>query len=167
MSFRFRRLVREHQNRLFSLAAHLLGNTAEAEDVVQDVLVKLWQHGSGLEAERIRPWCLRVTRNACLDLLRRRRYQMAYVSEAVNGGAVKVETTPLDHLVSADLGQRLRAAIEQLKEPFRSLIVLREVEQCSYQEIGEILELSDQQVRVYLYRARRQLRNRLGSELDD
>ncbi len=167
MSVQFRRLVRRHQHRLFSLAAHLLGNTAEAEDVVQDVLVKLWQHLSSLDAERVRPWCLRVTRNACLDLLRRRRYQMAYVSEAVNGGGVRVEETPLDHLTNAGLGQRLKNAIGDLDEPFRSLIVLRELEECSYKEIGEILDLSDQQVRVYLHRARRKLRHRLGSELDD
>lgn len=167
MSFRFRRLVRANQDRLFSLAAHLLGNTAEAEDVVQDVLVKLWQHQSALAPERVRPWCLRVTRNACLDLLRRRRYQMAYVSEAVNGGGLRVEQTPLDHLTNADLGQRLEAAIGELDEPFRSLIVLRELELCSYREIGQILDLSDQQVRVYLHRARRKLRHRLGSELDD
>lgn len=167
MSLKFRRLVRAHQDRLFSLAAHLLGNTAEAEDVVQDVLVKLWQHLDGLAPERIRPWCLRVTRNACLDLLRRRRYQAAYLSEAVNGGGLKVEATPLDHVAAESLGQRLGEAIGELDEPFRSLIVLRELEECSYQELGEILELSDQQVRVYLHRARRKLRHRLGSELDD
>ncbi len=167
MSLKFRRLVRAHQDRLFSLAAHLLGNTAEAEDVVQDVLVKLWQHSSALDPERVRPWCLRVTRNACLDLLRRRRYQAAYLSEAVNGGGFKVEATPLDHLAAESLGQRLGEAIGALDEPFRSLIVLRELEQCSYQELGEILELSDQQVRVYLHRARRKLRHSLGSELDD
>lgn len=167
MSVKFRRLVRAHQDRLFSLAAHLLGNTAEAEDVVQDVLVKLWQHLAELAPGRVRPWCLRVTRNACLDLLRRRRYQAAFVSEAVNGGATRVEATPLDHAAGESLSQRLGAAIAELEEPFRSLIVLREIEECSYQEMGEVLELSDQQVRVYLHRARRKLRHRLRSELDD
>ena len=102
MKRRFRSLVKEHQGQLFSLAYHLLGQSAEAEDVVQDVMVKLWQHLSGLEAERVKPWLLRVTRNACLDLLRRRRYSQAYVSQAAGGDAVVVSETPLDRLASSD-----------------------------------------------------------------
>ncbi len=167
MKRRFRRLVKEHQGQLFSLAYHLLGNSAEAEDVAQDVLVKLWQHLAGLEAERVKPWLLRVTRNACLDLLRRRRYSQAYVAETVGGEPLAVTETPLDRLSSSDLGQRLAQAIRELDEPFRSLVVLRDVEELNYQEIGQTLDLSDSQVKVYLHRARRKLRKRLGSELDD
>ncbi len=167
MKRRFRSLVKEHQGQLFSLAYHLLGQSAEAEDVVQDVMVKLWQHLSGLEAERVKPWLLRVTRNACLDLLRRRRYSQAYVSQAAGGDAVVVSETPLDRLASSDLGQRLAQAIRELDEPFCSLVVLRDVEELNYQEIGEALDLSESQVKVYLHRARRKLRKRLGSEMDD
>ncbi|MFK7957221.1 MAG: RNA polymerase sigma factor [Lysobacterales bacterium] len=167
MKRRFRSLVKEHQGQLFSLAYHLLGQSAEAEDVVQDVLVKLWQHLSGLEAERVKPWLLRVTRNACLDLLRRRRYSQAYVAQTAGGDAVVVNETPLDRLSSSDLGQRLAHAIRELDEPFCSLVVLRDVEELTYQEIGEALELKESQVKVYLHRARRKLRKRLGSEMDD
>ena len=67
---------------------------------------------------------------------------------------------------SSDLGQRLAEAIRQLDEPYRSLVLLRDVEEMNYREIAEALELSDSQVKVYLHRARRRLRERLGSELD-
>ncbi|MEM9531289.1 MAG: sigma-70 family RNA polymerase sigma factor [Pseudomonadota bacterium] len=167
LQFRFRRLVKKHQSQLFSLAYHLLGQSAEAEDVVQDVLVKLWQHLPELEAARVKPWLLRVTRNASLDLLRRRRYSQAYVTETVNAGPQVVSESPLERLSSSDLGQRLAEAIRQLDEPYRSLVLLRDVEEMNYREIAEALELSDSQVKVYLHRARRRLRERLGSELDD
>lgn len=167
MKRRFRKLVKCHEGQLFSLAYHLLGQSAEAEDVVQDVLVKLWQHLAGLEEQRVKPWLLRVTRNACLDLLRRRRYSQAYVAETVGGESMTVTETPLDRLASSDLGQRLAQAIRELDEPFCSLVVLRDVQEMNYQEIGEALELSESQVKVYLHRARRKLRKRLGSELDD
>ena len=62
MSLRLRRMIRQHQNRLFSLACNMLGSTAEAEDVVQDVLIKLWEHLPNLSADHVRPWLLRVTR---------------------------------------------------------------------------------------------------------
>ncbi len=167
MTRRFRRLVKEHQGQLFSLAYHLLGHSAEAEDVVQDVLVKLWQHLAGLEADRIKPWLLRVTRNACLDLLRRRRYSQAYVSQVASGESMVVSETPMDRLASSDLGHRLVQAIRELDEPFCSLVVLRDIQELSYQEIGEALDLKESQVKVYLHRARRKLRHRLGSEMDD
>ena len=87
---------------LYGYAMNRLKDRHLAEDVVQDVMVKLWQHLSGLEAERVKPWLLRVTRNACLDLLRRRRYSQAYVSQAAGGDAVVVSETPLDRLASSD-----------------------------------------------------------------
>ena len=146
--FRFRRLVKQHQDRLYSLALHMLGNSAEAEDVVQDTLIKLWHQLPNLENERIRPWLLRVTRNA--------------VAAGAEGQAV-VLTTPVEALENANLNERLSAAIGELKEPFQSLIVLREIQGHSYQEIGEALELSTQQVKVYLHRARKKLRECLGN----
>lgn len=167
MKLRFRRLVHKHQRQMFALAYSLLGNSAEAEDVVQEVFIKLWEHLSGLEKSRVKPWLLRVTRNACLDLLRRRRYSQAYAVSVVNGGHATETTTPLDELTTSDLGHRLRDAIRELEEPFQSLIVLRELQDLNYHEIGQVLDLSDAQVKVYLHRARRKLRQALGDELDD
>jgi len=161
MRHRFDGLVQAHKDRLFSLAVHLLGNAAEAEDVVQEVLIKLWDHMDKLDEERIRPWLLRVTRNACIDLIRKRSNQQQYAQAAGAETETMETTTPADALHAADLNEELGAAIGGLDEPFQSLIVLREIEGLSYQEIAEALELNDQQVRVYLHRARRKLRHRL------
>lgn len=161
---RFRRLVKTHQDRLYSVAVHLLGHSGEAEEVVQDSFVKLWERLDELEEGRILPWLLRVTRNACLDLLRRRQVQIAY---AVSNGAERTveERTPADSVGQTHLRRELRSAIEGLDEPFRSLIVLREIEGYAYNDIGEALDLSESQVKVYLHRARRKLRHQLQDSL--
>ncbi|MDX1571341.1 MAG: RNA polymerase sigma factor [Xanthomonadales bacterium] len=161
MKRRFRQLVKMHQDRLYSTAVQLLGHSGEAEEVVQDVFVKLWDHLEELEEARVLPWLIRVTRNACLDLLRRRQVHLAF---AVSGGVDERHvdnSTPAEELGRVRLRDELRAAIDGLDEPFRSLVVLREIEGFSYDDIGTALKLNESQVKVYLHRARRKLRERL------
>ena len=165
MNRRFRKLVKAHQDRLFSLAMHMLGHSGEAEEVVQEVFVKLWEHLARLEEAHVLPWLLRVTRNACLDLLRRRQVHLAY---AVSGSAEDhVELATPDTTLGTDrLRDRLRQAIERLDEPFRSLVLLRDIEGFAYADIGRALELNESQVKVYLHRARRKLRHELEEYQD-
>src|SRR4051812_50216482 len=69
----FEDTAQRYQRRVYSFARYLLSNREEAEDVTQEVLLRLWRHQDGVEEERLGAWLLRVTRNACYDLLRRRR----------------------------------------------------------------------------------------------
>ncbi|HVT18933.1 MAG TPA: sigma-70 family RNA polymerase sigma factor [Thermoanaerobaculia bacterium] len=69
----FEAAVRRHQRRVYTFARYLLASREEAEDVTQEVLLRLWRHGESLDPEMLTGWLLRVTRNACFDLLRRRR----------------------------------------------------------------------------------------------
>lgn len=160
MKRRFRKIVKANQDRLYSTAVHMLGGSGEAEEVVQDVFIKLWEHLETLEEARVTPWLIRVTRNACLDLLRRRQVQLAYAVGNGQTDVVEVQN-PEQAFSAAGLRAQLRDSIEALEEPFRSLILLREVEGFSYADIGEALSLSETQVKVYLHRARRKLRHRL------
>ena len=163
MKRKFRKIVKAHQDRLYSTAVHLLGQSGEAEEVVQDAFIKLWEHLDSLEEAHVLPWLIRVTRNGCLDLLRRRKVQLAYATGTGMIDTVTV-TEPDEALTNLGLRERLRSAIETLKEPHRSLILLREVEGFSYADISEALDLSETQVKVYLHRARRKLRHRLEED---
>ena len=73
MTTAFEGLAERYQDRIFSFARYLLSNREEAEEVTQEVLIRLWRHQDGLDLERVGSWILRVTRNACYDLLRSRR----------------------------------------------------------------------------------------------
>jgi RNA polymerase sigma-70 factor (ECF subfamily) len=100
---------------------------------------------------------MRVTRNHCLDRLRRRRPEQEFT-----GYEVVEERDPMHGAEQSELGSWLRRAIAGLREPYRTLIVLRDIQQHSYEEVAGVTELSLSQVKVYLHRARKQLREQLA-----
>ena len=120
--------------------------------------MKLWNNQDKIDPERIKPWLMKVTRNGCLDRLRRRRENVEFNEGHMAGEA----SGPMQDVAANELGGWLKRAIEGLKEPYRSLVVLRDVQQHSYEEVAGMLELSLSQVKVYLHRARKELREQLA-----
>ena len=158
MSRQFRQWVNEYQDQAWTLARYLLKDPAEAEDAVQEAFVKLWHKHDTIDPGKIRPWLMRVTRNNCLDRLRRRKP----TQEWEDWQKADESPGPAQDLAQHELGERLKHSINGLKEPYRSLVVLRDVHQHSYEEVASVLELSLSQVKVYLHRARKQLREQLA-----
>jgi len=158
MSRRFKQWVKEYQDQAWTLARYLLKDPAEAEDACQEAFVKLWHNRDKVDPEKIRPWLMRVTRNQCLDRLRRRKPTL----EWEEWQSPDDEHGPAQGLAREELGERLKHSINGLSEPYRSLVVLRDVHQHSYDEVASVLELSLTQVKVYLHRARKQLREELA-----
>jgi len=165
----FDRAVARHQRRVFTLATYLLSSADEAEDVTQEAFVRLWSSGRAVPSERLEPWLLRVTRNACLDRLRRRRWQRRIVPAAAADSAFEVASGapgPEALATASELGQRLFEELGRLSEPQRSIVLLRHVEGLSCREIGEVVDMTEGSVRVALHRARRRLRDQLREVLD-
>lgn len=164
MKFKFRTLVNRHQDQVYSLALYLLRNQAEAEDVCQETYIKLWQNIKEIDEERAKPWLLKVTRNACLDRFRARRPVSSL--DAINIDALDEVSSDKDEpsreVRNEQLSHWLRDAIDTLKEPYKSLIVLRDMKQHSYDHIATTLSLNLNQVKTYLFRARQQLREILA-----
>lgn len=150
--------MEEYQDQAWSLARYLLKDAAEAEDVCQESFMKLWHQQDAIDPDKTRAWLMKVTRNGCLDRIRRRKPSEElgdWHAEAPGDG-------PQQGAEHFELGQRLQRSINQLGEPYRSLVVLRDVQQNSYEEVADALELSLAQVKVYLHRARKQLREELA-----
>lgn len=158
MQFKFRALVNRHQDHVFSLALYLLRNRAEAEDVTQETYIKLWQHIDSIEEATAKAWLMKVCRNGCLDRLRARRETTSIEAVAEEHSDIN---EPSREIVGEQLSQWLRDAIATLKEPYKSLIVLRDMQQHSYEHIATTLALNLNQVKSYLFRARKQLRDLL------
>ncbi|HLF30837.1 MAG TPA: sigma-70 family RNA polymerase sigma factor [Xanthomonadales bacterium] len=158
MSRTFRRWVDENQDQAWTLASYLLKDAAEAEDVCQEAFVKLWRHRDSIDPLKIKPWLMKVVRNGCLDRLRRRRPG----EELLENTATDPGRGPLQASHQHELGHWLRRAIASLAEPYRSLVVLRDIQEHSYAEVASVLELSLPQVKTYLHRARKQLREQLA-----
>ena len=162
----FESIVTRHQDRVFGYAVRLLGDRDQAKDVVQDAMIRMWNHRERVEIEGAVSWLLRVTHNACIDVLRRRKLETKIFegdadTERVGGG----ERSPSSLAESSDMMAHLQDAIARLKEPYRSIVVLREIEDFRYEEICGALDLPMSTVKVYLHRARKQLRKTLEEEL--
>jgi RNA polymerase sigma-70 factor (ECF subfamily) len=178
----FEALLDEHGDSVYGYARHLVGNEEDAEDVAQEVFVRLWRRRETIEIETARYWLLRVCRNLCLDGLRRKKVR-AQARDTSERGRVGIEIEESDgrerSLEVSDKGvgalhteqaldiQKMVRAMEGLNEPHRSIILLREVQDLSYDEIAETLDLSLSAVKVYLHRARKKIRQSFLEELGE
>ena len=167
---RFRTLVEKHRDWVFSFSYYTLGNVEEAEDTTQEVLMRLWDNLESLREETIPAWLRRVTRNACIDAVRRRG---AYRTRIVASGeieafsqAVSNEPGPETSAENSELREQIRSAVALLDEPYRSIIVFREIQGMTYNQVSETLQLPLNTVKSYLHRARRALRENLREVLN-
>ena len=162
---RFKQLVNQHKDRIYSFSFYFLGDAADAEDVTQEVLIRLWEHYRKLDNDRLTGWILRVTRNACVDAYRKRQTYKRVVDVDSDGldfqHATTAQPSPESDLESAEFQQQLHAALSQIPEPHRSIVILREIQDQKYEQISEMLDLPLNTVKVYLHRGRRQLREAL------
>lgn len=167
----YERAVAEHRRRVYSFAYHLLRNREEAEDVTQEVLLRLYHHRHRVEARRAGAWLLRVTRNACYDLLRHRRTVDRHVTDLDDEAVVELpdrhRPDPQRQAETGAFRQRLEEALDELAGPYREVVILREIQGLTYREIAEALEMPLNTVRVNLHRGRRKLRRRLHEDYRD
>jgi RNA polymerase sigma-70 factor (ECF subfamily) len=168
MTTAFETTAERYRRRVFTFARSLLSNREEAEEVTQDVLLRLWRHQRQVDEERLGSWLLRVTRNACYDLLRRRRsFQIAAGPPGDDEEAAEVasaEPDPEARVQTADFRRRLQEALDEIGEPYRTVVVLREVQGLAHREISEALGVPEATVRVHLHRGRQRLRDILREE---
>jgi RNA polymerase sigma-70 factor (ECF subfamily) len=162
----FQSLVEQHQDRVFTLSCYLLGDREEAADATQEVLLRLWRNLGGLDDDGgVAAWLTRVTRNYCFDQLRKRRSQKNALGDEQEPEVFELtagdDPSPEHRAATSDLGRHLQRAIRELSEPYRSVLILREVQEMKYKEISEALEMPINTVKVNIHRGRRMLRDRL------
>jgi RNA polymerase sigma-70 factor (ECF subfamily) len=165
----FERLVEKYQRELFHLVSWNVGSAAEAEDIVQEVLCKVYFSLRKFDNDRpFYPWLRRVAINQCYDELRRVRRRKILRFTELN----EQETRTLERLMatpqaesaapSPDHGEELRSLMQRildsLPEKQRIAIVLRDLKQVPYEEMAEIMKCSKQAVRLKVFRARARLR---------
>lgn len=164
----FGKAVECHKDRLFTFALYFLGDRSLAEDVTQEVLLKLWRNWRKLDGADLAAWLTTVTRNASYDALRvrqRSRARLLPVDETAHA-LPDTRPDPARRAESSQLGRRLQQALAQLAEPYRSILLLREVQQMPHQEIAEALGMQLSTVKVYAHRGRKKLREALRDDLD-
>ncbi len=166
----------EYETRVFGLALRLTGNRQDAEEVLQDVFLTVFQKIDSFRGDsKLSSWLYRIATNAALMKLRKRPKGKEIPLEEELGPAMTEEgmlaepvadwsRLPPDELDRKELARRIEAAISQLPAEYRSVVVLRDVEGLSAEEACEILDLSVPALKSRLHRARLFLRKQLADD---
>ncbi|MEQ8312510.1 MAG: sigma-70 family RNA polymerase sigma factor [Gammaproteobacteria bacterium] len=155
----YQQAIEQYRQRVYSFAHYSLRAREDAEDITQEVFIKLWQNWQKIDHEKLNAWLMRVAHNAVIDLVRRRKNP----AEQIDDYAEPEDQATTSEEASAKVDQEafreeLMSSICALDDPFRSIIIMRDVQGMSYADIQHTLDMSESQVKVYLHRARRRLR---------
>ena len=150
------------KNELYRLALRITLNPTEAEDVVQDTMIKVWNRRDGWdEIESIEAFCLTICRNLALDRMRKMENQ----NQSLEAGEHEkpdqsYASNPEEQAMQHDRVELIRRLISELPEKQRSAMHLREFEGKSYKEIASIMAITEEQVKVNIFRARQAIRQK-------
>lgn len=148
------------RNKLYRFAYRLLGSVEEAEDVVQDVFVKLWDNKaewSGLRS--LEAWSMRMTRNLSLDRIKAKSYRRHESTDQLE--VATDQPSPLRQAEVKESILQIEQLINGLPEKQRMVIQLRDIEGYTYEEIAKIMDINMNQVKVNLHRARTKIKREL------
>lgn len=167
----FEQLVERHQTLVAGTVARMLGSNSDVEDIAQQVFIRVWRSASRYTPKaKFTTWLLKITRNLVFNELRRSKRHVHVPLQpepAAEEIPVKDEAnpSPAESLLETELQRAIEAAIMKLPDTQRMALILRRYEELSYEEIGEVLELSVPAVKSVLFRARMELRARLSKYL--
>lgn len=174
----FDQFVETFRSKIFQYSMLTCGQREDAEEVAQETLLKVFENFNQLrEPERVRSWVFRIAKNACL--MKRRKSVYAPAEElsldeylpAEQEGSIRMQIAdvaelPDAQLLRGELRVRLQEAIATLPEMYRTVILLRDIEELSTEETAQVLELSPDVVKTRLHRARVAVREKLDAYLE-
>ena len=162
----FRLLVEAHQSRVINTISKLLGSDAEAEDLAQQVFIRVWRSAGRYQpTAKFTTWLFRITRNLVFNELRRRKH-FADQGEDSPEPVERAEREPDRVLLEDELQKAIQTSIQELPEAQRMAIVLRRYEEMPYEEIARVMGTTVPAVKSILFRARTELRERLAKYLE-
>ncbi|MDA8480986.1 RNA polymerase sigma factor [Citrobacter sp. Awk 4] len=171
----FTEIMRRHNRLLFRTARSILKNDAEAEDALQEAYLSAWRALKGFRSEStLSTWLVRIVVNESLGRLRRKTAAIIPLDSAMNAIDADIQTSLSDNpehhpeyaAMQTQMRQLLEARIDLLPEAFRTVFMLRAVEEMSVEQISQALDIPEATVRTRFFRARSMLREGLASQMD-
>jgi len=155
-------ILTPYKNKMFRYAFSIIGNRYEAEDIVQEAIIKIWKRMNKFsEIDNKEAWVITIVRNLAIDKLRAKKKKQTsdindyfHLSDNAPSPDIKLE--------QKDAVLKVAEIMGSLQEMQREIITLRDIEGYTYQEIADIMDLKVDQVKVYLFRARKILREKLA-----
>jgi len=153
-------LVSQYQRPVFNAAYRILGNMDDAADATQTVFLKVFEHIADYDQKhKFFSWVYRIAINESLNQVKKRRTQ-----EPLDDSQASPWQGPAEMLDSKRICKRVQAALMLLNDDYRTVVVLKHISGCSYQQIGKILQLPEKTVKSRLYSARQLLKQTLQDE---
>lgn len=146
--------VDKHANSVYRFVLKNIKDENKASDIIQDAYEKMWRHRAGINPDKAKSYLFTTAYHVLVDAVRKDKHQVPI--EQVNLSSYCGESN------YSDLHEILHLAVDQLPEIQKMVVMLRDYEGYSYQEIEQITSLSESQVKVYIYRARVFLKNYIG-----
>ena len=151
--------IDSESRKLYAFAYRMLKNQQESEDIVQNVLVKLWKKRDELDnINNLRTLALTMTKNECIDVLRRWRFSEKSDVDGVAQQEKSDSLSPLENMVSDETKNMMRQIISDLESPYKEMITMREIEGLPYEEIAGMTSLTVNNLRVIVSRARQMIK---------
>ncbi len=161
----FEALVLEHQNKVYSLALRMVGNEEDARDMAQEAFIRAFNSLASFRGEsKFSVWLYRLTSNICIDFLRgrakRRTVSLNWEDEDGEEGELEIPDerfSPEARLERTELRESVRRGLDSLSPEYREILLLREINGLSYDEISRALNLEEGTVKSRIFRARKKL----------
>jgi len=147
----FNKIARKFSNNLYRFVLFHIKDEATSQDIVQEAFIKLWECRKDVDAERALSWLYSTCRNLFLNYQRHKK--------VVKNHAENFEYTPYMENNQFENSDLIKACIEGMSETQKTIILLRDLEGYDYRSIADIMKLSESQVKVYLFRARKKFRD--------
>ncbi len=145
----YNQCVHDYSDKIFRFILKHIGHVERAEDIVQDVFVKVWMKVEDIAFEKAKSYLFQAAYNTMIDTIRRdKRVELQE----------EIQITSSTYQPDLGLKEALEIALNNLPQIQKSVVLLRDYEGYDYREIGEILNLNESQVKVYIFRARKNLR---------
>ena len=163
----YQHIVNEQKDRIFNYAFYHLKNREDAEDVTQDVFIRLWNHWPEIDRNKTTPWLLRVTYNRCIDIVRRRKNYENRMQDSIHQSFENVIADQTRHnrpdaqMEISDTQRTLLKAMDLLPEKTKSILLLHYFEGLQYKTISEILDLNVSAVKTAVHRGKKVLKDNL------
>jgi RNA polymerase sigma-70 factor (ECF subfamily) len=165
----FEVIMRRYNQRLYRVVMSILRNDAEAEDVMQDAYVRAYEHLSQFEGRaKFSTWLTRIAVHEALARARRGRRMDALEDLSGEYGELNMPSSvpdPEKQAAAAEMDRRLEDAVLALPDAYRAVLMLRDIEEMSTAEAADVLQITEENVKVRLHRARGQLRRQIYSQI--
>ena len=161
----FETLIEDYKKLVSHIIFRMVSNISDREDICQDVFVKIYQNIGGFRFDsKLSTWIATIAHNTCINYLQKKKIPL-FADQTPEGLTLENQSSdeilPDTFVMENDISVQIKSEIEKLDIPYRTILTLYHLDEMSYAEISEIMNLPQGTVKSYLFRARKQLRKNL------